>query len=117
GHDSPVCRRIESRAPDLAAVHLASIQMGEHGQFRGAERWLRRTTYCTHDLCPVTPPRLRTARKLSICFRDVRLAFAEMDVMVNKWRKRGWKNTSLRRTKSHAQRFPGLLSQGVRGDR
>ena len=34
----PVGRRIKSRAPDLAAIHLASIQMGEQAQFGPVER-------------------------------------------------------------------------------
>ena len=54
----------------MLRYHLASIQMGEHRQFRRVERWLRRTTTTVlHDLGPVTSPRLRTAPKLSICFR------------------------------------------------
>jgi hypothetical protein len=37
-----------SRTPDLAAMHLASIQMGEQAQFGPVERRLRRGIYrCT----------------------------------------------------------------------
>jgi hypothetical protein len=50
GRYGPVGRRIKSRAPDLAAIHLASIQMGEHAQFGPVERRLRRGTYrCTYE--------------------------------------------------------------------
>jgi hypothetical protein len=60
GHYGPIVRRVESRSPDLAAIHLASIQMGEHGQFRPVERWLPRRTYrSTHDFSPVNSLRLR----------------------------------------------------------
>ena len=45
GRYGPVGRCIESRAPDLAAIHLASVQMGEHTQFGRVERRLRRGTY------------------------------------------------------------------------
>ena len=45
GRYGPVGRRIKSRTPDLAAIHLASIQMGEHAQFGPVERRLRRGTY------------------------------------------------------------------------
>ncbi len=45
GRYGPVGRCIESRAPDLAAIHLASIQMGEHTQLGRIERRLRRRTY------------------------------------------------------------------------
>jgi hypothetical protein len=49
-----------ARSPDLAAIHLASMQMGEHGQFRPVERWMRRRTYrCAHDFSPVNSLRLR----------------------------------------------------------